>query len=193
MEVESHDLVERVRARDPAALQEVVDACLPQVLRAARAAGLPEQEAEDVTQETFLVFLNGLERFEGRSSVRTWIFGILYRKISEVRRGKRKLDAMEDIDDVLEDRFDDRGNWIRPPRPVDGALFDEQVRHHLEGCLEGLPDKHRMAFVLREMEGLDTGEVCNILVITRTNLGVILHRARNTLRECLERRGFSKE
>ncbi|HEX9639682.1 MAG TPA: sigma-70 family RNA polymerase sigma factor [Candidatus Krumholzibacteria bacterium] len=192
MELDERDLVERVRHGDAAALRRVVESYLPQVLRAARGAGLPPEEAEDVTQVTFMTFLQTLDRFEGRSRVRTWIFGILYRKIAERRRQRGRDDAFEDVDQVVESRFDAQGHWSRPPAPPDQATFDRQLREHLDHCMEELTDRHRMAFVLREMEGLESGEICNILEISRTNLGVLLHRARNALRECLEARGIDR-
>ena len=79
-------LATAIRERDPAAIQGVVHTYLPQILRAAAGAGLEGQLAEDVAQSTFLTFLETAHRFEGRSRVRTWLFGILYRKIAEARR-----------------------------------------------------------------------------------------------------------
>ncbi len=184
------DLAARIRASDPEAIQEVVRAYLPQILRAARGAGLDGQLAEDVTQSTFGTFIATAPRFEGRSRVRTWLFGILYRKIAEARRRLRRDARMEDIDAVFEQQFASGGSWTRPPRPVDAALDASEVRREIERCLEGVPTKQRMAFVLREIEELDTEEICKILEVTRTNLGVLLHRARTRLRECLETKGI---
>lgn len=187
---ETPQLVESVRRGDDATLREVVAAYLPQVLRAARAAGLSAQDAEDVTQDTFMTFLQRAQRFEGRSQVRTWIFGILYRKILESRRQSRREEPFERIDEVFDRRFGERGQWVRPPRPPDQAAFDRGLREHLGECLDGLPERHRLTFVLREIEGLSSDEICKILDVTRTNLGVMFHRARNALRECLEGKGF---
>ena len=83
---EAPDLAARVRAGNRSAIQTVVETYLAQILRAARGAGLDPQQAEDVTQATFTTFIEGAPRFEGRSSVRTWLFGILYKKIAEARR-----------------------------------------------------------------------------------------------------------
>ena len=76
------------------------------------------------------------------------------------------------------------------PRPVDSELYASEVRSEIEGGLDTVPTKQRMAFVLREVEELDTKEICKILEVTRTNLGVLLHRARTRLRECLEPKGL---
>jgi RNA polymerase sigma-70 factor (ECF subfamily) len=190
--LETPEFLARLRARDEEAIGEVVHAYLPQILRAARGAGLDDTAADDVTQQVFLTFIETLPRFEGRSQVRTWLFGILYHKLREARRGFQRDQRHDDIDDVLEDRFDDRGMWQRPPRTADDDLWDRQIRQHLEECLETVPERHRLAFVLREIEGLATAEICNVLEVTGTNLGVILYRARNRLRECLEDRGFAE-
>jgi RNA polymerase sigma-70 factor (ECF subfamily) len=120
--------------------------------------------------------------------VGTWLFGILYRKIAEARR-KASRDERRSLDDVSEDRFDASGGWVRRPRAVDLEASNDEIRRALEACLEKVPEAQRLAFVLREVEELDTEEICKILDVTRTNLGVMLHRVRNRLRDCLESRG----
>ena len=180
----------RIRERDAQAFEEVVRRYLPQILRAARGAGLALQLAEDVAQDTFVTFIETAPRFEGRSHVRTWLFGILYKKIAAARRNLRRDNEMDDIEEVFEQRFDDAGSWTRPPLPVDAGLYDAEVRRGIDGCLDRVPTNQRMAFVLREIEGMDTQEICKILEVTRTNLGVLLHRVRNRLRECLGARGI---
>ena len=180
---------EQIRAGKPRALRSVVDAYLPQILRTARASGLGPQGAEEVTQATFLTFIARAEQFEGRAHVRTWLFGILFKKIAEARRDLDKDLRTESIESLVEQRFDSKGRWARPPRPVDMQLYHKEVGQLLEKCLDGLPTQQRMAFVLREVEGLESEEICKILEITRTNLGVLLYRGRNRLRECLEAKG----
>ncbi len=189
-ERERPGLAEGVRERDPEVLREVVRRYLPQVLRAARAAGFDSHRAEDVAQSTFATFVETAHRFEGRSQVRTWLFGILYKKIAEARRASRRDDDTDDIDHMFEARFNTDGSWLQPPRPVDAVVYDKEIRERLEVCLEQVPSKQRMAFVLREVEGLETEEICKILEVTRTNLGVLFHRVRNRLRECLEATGI---
>ena len=191
MTVDDPDFAARIRERDAEAIQLVVRTFLGQILRAARAAGLAPQHAEDVTQETFATFIEKAPRFEGRSRVRTWLFGILYKKIAEARRAVGRDSQMDEIDAVMEQRFKAGGSWMRPPRPADGHVWDTQVREGIEGCLEKVPSQQRMAFILREVQGLATEEICKILEVTRTNLGVLLYRVRNRLRECLEAKGIT--
>lgn len=180
------DLAARIRERDRQVLAAVVDAYLDQVVRAGRGAGLDQHQAEEVAQNTFATFIETAPRFEGRSHVRTWIFGIFYRKIQEARRGFAKDGRMDDIDSVFESRFDDQRSWSHPPRGPADDLFAKEALREIGGCLEALPDRQRMAFVLREVEGFSTGEICKILEASATNIGVMLFRARSRLRECLE-------
>ena len=188
--VDDPDFAARIRERDAQALEEVVRRYLPQILRAAGGAGFAPQLAEDIAQDTFATFIETAPRFEGRSHVRTWLLGILYKKIAEARRNLGRNNEMDDIEEVFEQRFDNAGSWTRPPRPVDTQVYDAEVREGIDGCLDGVPTNQRMAFVLREVEGMDTLEICKILEVTRTNLGVLLHRVRNRLRECLEAKGI---
>lgn len=184
------EFLDRIRAGDNHALEAVVHAYLPEVVRAARGMGLDAHRAEDVAQATFVTFIERCGDFEGRSQVRTWIFGILYRKIAEERRQLRKDRQMDDIDGVVEQRFRDDGTWLRPPRDVEADAYAAEIRVYLGDCLATLPERQRMAFLLREAEGQTTEEICKILEVTRTNLGVLLFRARNRLRECLEGKGI---
>ncbi len=184
------DFLDLLRARDESALQRLVSAYLPQILRAARSSGLNPQNAEDVCQSTFVTFIEKIEDFEGRSHVRTWLFGILYRKISEMRRSAARESGGESIDQVMETRFKTDGHWQKPPRGADSATYESEVREHLADCMEGISTDQRMAFILREVEELDSEEICRTMDISRSNLGVLLYRGRNLLRECLENRNI---
>ena len=182
----------RIRKKDPETLRAVIRAYLAQVLRAARAAGLDSSNAEEVTQATFTTFLEKAAQFKGKSHVRTWLFGILYNKIAEARRQLARVRQADDIDEVMEQRFDASGRWTRPPQSVETQLYGTEVRQHIETCLDTVPQQQRMAFVLREVQGLSTEEIRDVLDVTSTNLGVLLYRSRNRLRECLEKRGVER-
>ncbi len=164
-------------------------AYLPQIHRAARGAGLTPDQAEEVTQDTFRTFIESAARFEGRSHVRTWLFGILYRKVAEARRGLGRDRQLEPLDEVFESRFDPGGRWIRPPRAADQDLLAKEIRREISNCLDAAPTRQRMAFLLREVDGFPTPEIGKILGVTDNNLGVMLHRLRNRMRECLEAKG----
>lgn len=188
----SPEFVARIQARQPDALEAVARAYLDQIFRAARGSGLDEQRAEDVTQATFTTFVETAHRFEGRSHVRTWLFGILYHKIAESRRERQRDDRQDDIDETVESRFDTQGGWARPPRAADLELEEDEIRERIEYCLETVPTRQRLAFVLKEVEGMNGREICNVLDVTITNLGVLLYRVRNRLRECLEKLGVKR-
>ena len=192
MGIESPELATGIRASDPQTQRLVVETYLPQILRAARAAGLDLATAEDVAQSTFLTFFEKAATFEGRSQVRTWLFGILYRKIQETRRKGLRDTPTDEIEAIVDRRFDERGNWATPPQDIGKILEGAEAREAIDGCLKEVPTPQRMAFVLREVEGLVSEEICKILDVTRTNLGVLIFRARNRLRECLEARGISR-
>ena len=184
--------LERLRRRDPDALGEAVRDHARPLMRAARGLGFAEQDAEDLVQDVFKTFLERLDSFEGRSQLRTWLFGILHRKALERRRASIMDDRMDPIDEVFESRFDARGNWTRPPADLERLMLSNEIGNLIRGCMDGLPVNQREAFVLREVEGLDSGEICKILDVSVTSFGVLMHRARARLRECLEAKGWNK-
>ncbi len=171
-------------------MEAVVREALPGLIRTAIAAGLPRDRAEDAVQASLLVFVRRAPDFDGRARASTWIHGILVRKIWEQRRGLSRETDEADIDRIVDSRFDPGGTWVRPPRGPEEALARGEFRRELSTCLDSLPDRQRLAFTLREVEGFGTDEVCNILDVSANNLGVLLFRARNGLRECLESKGF---
>lgn len=183
-------VVAGIQSGDPETLERVIRDCLPGLLRAARAAGLTPEGAEDAVQGSLLVFLRRGHAFDGRARARTWLHGILWRKVLEARRAARRDAEHEDIDDLVAARFDAAGGWSRPPGGPVEALWRGEFHRELGECLADLPERQRLAFSLREVEGFETAEICKILEVTANNLGVLLYRARNGLRECLEARGF---
>jgi RNA polymerase sigma-70 factor (ECF subfamily) len=184
--------LERLRRRDPDALTEAVRDHARPLLRAARALGFAQPEAEDMVQDVFTTFLERLDSFEGRSQLRTWLFGILHRKAFERRRASIVDGRVDPIDEVFESRFDARGKWLRPPADLERLVLSKEIGELVRGCMETLPANQREAFVLREVESFKTGEICKILDVSVTNFGVLMHRARARLRECLEAKGWSK-
>ena len=124
--------------------------------------------------------------------MRTWLFGILYNKIAEARRSRDRDRQMDDIDEAFERRFDATGKWSTPPLPVDIDLESKDVRREIFACLDAAPLRQSLTFVLREVEELSTDEICKILGVTTTNLGVMLYRIRNRVRGCLEAKGVRR-
>ena len=161
---------------------------------------LREREvAEDVVQDTLVAALAGAQGFDGRSSLKTWLTGILKHKIVDAIRRKAKapvpLSAIDDegsIDD-FDAVFRADGGWETPPADwgdPEAALGERQFFDVMEFCLEKLPPQTGRVFMMREVMGLETDQICNELAITANNLWVILYRARMALRACLEQHWF---
>lgn len=151
------------------------------------------QVAEDLVQETFLAAVKGWERFEKRSSGKTWLTAILKHKIVDFFRKEVRESPSDRIDavvDATETLFSPKGEWAMAPTPwnIDPGHILEQKEFmiQLQECLSDLPQRMARAFVLREIDGLSTPEICDILSISESNSWVILYRARMALRKCLE-------
>jgi RNA polymerase sigma-70 factor, ECF subfamily len=186
------EFLDQLRGRDPTALEAMVDAYLPQLLRAGRGMGFSPDEAQDLAQSVFVALLESVGRFEGRSHIRTFLFGIFYNKVSEHLREKRRAHETDPIDEIMESRFDAKGKWRQPPLDIEAEVYAREAREIIQHCLENVPRPQRIAFYLREVEEMSTKEICKKLAVSATNLGVMLYRARNRLRECLERKGLKK-
>ena len=180
----------RLRRRDADTLRRVVEEVARPLYRAARGMGFGQPDAEDLVQDVFATFMTTLDRFEGRSRVSTWIFGILHRKAQERRRERARDDAQDPIDEIFESQFDPSGGWTTPPVDLERQIASSELGDAIHSCVEELPLPLREVFVLREMQDLDTNEICKILGRTVTLTGVQLHRARARLRSCLEAQGW---
>jgi RNA polymerase sigma-70 factor (ECF subfamily) len=185
---------------DPHALHEM-EKHRPYLMKFAAAQLRNHAQAEDAVQETLLAALACAGRFEARSSVRTWLVGILKHKcIDQLRRGAREQSLDLEPEDSAEDDFDAlfqrNGHYVDTPADwgdPERTLSERRFFVVLEDCLKGLPGKAARAFHLREVLGLETDEICRELGITPTYCGVLLYRARMALRECLQRRWFDGE
>jgi len=184
------DELARLRTRDSAALSRVVEEWARPLYRAARGMGFDQGDAEDLVQDVFATFLTTLDRFEGRSRISTWMFGILHRKAQERRRELTRDDQQDSIDDVFESQFDVAGSWAVPPVDLERQIASGELAGAIRGCVDQLPIALREVFALRDMQDMDTAEICKILGRTVTHVGVQLHRARARLRACLEARGW---
>ena len=156
------------------------------LFRAAMGLGFDEGRAKEIVQSVWMVYLERISEFEGRSSLRTFLFGILYNKVHEMRREQIKLDKQDPIEDFMDRQFDETGHWQRSPKSPESFLMSSQNESLIEACLDQLNASQRMAFVMKEVEELTTDEICASLKLTVSNLGVLLYRARNRLRVCLE-------
>jgi len=181
-------LVERVRGGDEAAFAELVRRYQPRLLRLAEATVGSRAVAEEACQDTWLAVVRGVDRFEGRSSFRTWLFRVLLNRArTSASREQRAGHAARSDVDVEE--FDANGAWAAPPVPwsdqIDDRLVAEHLAQRVHDLLPTLPDQQRQVVVLRDVEGLDATDVADLLGITGGNQRVLLHRGRARLRELL--------
>jgi len=198
------ELIARLRQGDEGAFDELVNRHHGALIRMAMGYVADREVAEEVVQDTWMAVIQGLGRFEGRSSLRTWIFGIMIHKAKD--RGVREkrhttFSAFESFDDDGEEIVDPSrfhqsgewaGHWALPPQPWDEQtpeklLAGRQAVNAMERAIDALPPTLKEVLVLRDIEGVDAKEVCDILRITEMNLYVRLHRARERVRAAVEK------
>ena len=156
--------------------------------------------AEELVQESFLAALKAVESFRGDSSPRTWLVGLLRRKIADHyrKRGREpKTESIDTADPTIDAWFDEKGSWIKKPSrcEMDPVKLQESTDFWrvFEDCLRALPQRLANVFSLRVIDSLKPDEVRKELSITSTNLWVTLHRARARLRACLETNWFASK
>ena len=198
-------LIELLRSGDEAAFVSLIESYHTPMLHLATVFVTRPMVAEEVVQETWMAVLEGLPRFEGRSSLKTWIFRILTNraKTRAVREGRsipfasfagEQTDSDEPA--VEPDRFRPpgakwAGGWLTFPAPWQGLpeerLLSKETRAYIEKAIEALPANQRTIITLRDVEGWSSEETCSLLGISEVNQRVLLHRARSKVRGALEK------
>lgn len=150
--------------------------------------------AQDLVQETLLAAIRSQERFAGQSSIRSWLCGILKHKLSDYYRKlgrETSFTDLEFLEDECADRFVPEGFWVHMTGPKEWRPEPDEVMHRddfwqtMRDCLGKLPERIATVFMMREMDEVESKEICVTLSISENNLWVMLHRARMALRECL--------
>ena len=201
-ELSDAELIAALRAGDEQAFGQLVDHHHASLLRVARLYVSSQAVAEEVVQETWLGVLKGIDRFEERSSLKTWIFRILTNiaKTRGVREGRTvpfsSLAGDDEGASVDPDRFHPADaerapqHWAVPPAiwstEPDERLLSAEVRALILAAIDTLPPNQRAAISLRDIEGWSAEEVRNELGVGETNQRVLLHRARSKVRQALE-------
>ena len=198
---EDHELVQRLREGDEAAFAELIDSYGATMLRVAQMYVRDRATAEEVVQETWLAVLNGIDRFEERSSLKTWLFRILTNRAKT--RGERDgrmvpfsslagaategEEPSVDPDRFLGPDSPHPGAWAAPPVgwPED-RLLESETLGVIEVAIDKLPEAQREVILLRDVDGWEPMEVSDVLGITDGNQRVLLHRARSKVRAALE-------
>ncbi len=199
-------LLESLRRGDEAVFERLVTRYHGSMVRIAMGFVRRRDVAEEVVQEAWLGMLRGLDRFEARSSLKTWLFQILVNRART--RGEREArmvplsdDAATEIEadepSVNPDRFRGpadqlSGHWFTDPagwgQDPERRLMAAETRGFIQKTIDGLPKVQRMVMTLRDLEGWTSEEVCNVLGLSETNQRVLLHRARTRVRRALELR-----
>jgi RNA polymerase sigma-70 factor (ECF subfamily) len=187
-------LLSRLRAGDEQAFADLVARHDGALRRVARSYVRTDSAVDDVVQETWLGVVRGLDAFEGRSSLKTWIFRILVNQArTRAVRDARSLpfSALEDESGptVEPSAFDAGGRWTSAPPRLDadpeGGLLSAELREHVLQAIDGLSRDQRAVITLRDLVGLSAAEVADLLDITDVNQRVLLHRARARVRAAL--------
>ena len=189
------ELLVRLRAGEPAAFEALVREYHGAMKRTA-AALLGEAQAEEAVQETWLAAIRGLAAFQGRSTLKTWLFSILLNESrGRLRKGRREI-LLEDLGDagvLLDpDCFVADGHWAQEPQRWDdqspeALLSQEDFLRCLEQLLAALPEAQRSVLTLREYQGLGLDQICNVLSLSASNIRVLLHRARTRVYAMVDR------
>jgi RNA polymerase sigma-70 factor (ECF subfamily) len=192
--------LEALKRGDEAAFESLINRYHGPMMRLAMAYVRDRGAAEDVVQETWLTCLRSLEKFEGRSSLKTWLFGILINVARSRRRKESRIQSLasfirgDDSDSrrptVEQSRFGSDGMWINAPDswtdiPLSNVLSLETFAQ-VKAAIETLPTKQKEVIVLRDVAGLEADEVCQLLSISAANQRVRLHRGRAAVRKQLE-------
>ncbi len=204
LQLDEAGIVQALQRGDEAVFSSVMEAYSGSLLRLAMSFVPSRAVAEEVVQETWMGVLEGIGRFEGRSSFKTWLFRILTNRAKT--RGTRErryepfglpgTDGDGDDGPSLEDSLfvtegSGKGHWADPPQGWEAdtperALLSKECRTAIEEAINGLPDNQRQVITLRDVEGVSAEEICNILSISETNQRVLLHRARTKVRRVLD-------
>jgi RNA polymerase sigma-70 factor, ECF subfamily len=201
-ETDERALIQALRAGDEAAFAELVDRYSASMIRLAQGYVRSRAVAEEVVQDSWVGVLRGIGRFEGRSTLKTWIFRILVNTAKT--RGDREARTVpfsslagpeDDGPSVDPDRFLDAshtwgGHWATPPErwdaSPDGVLLATEARSVIDAAIRTLPPSQQDVITLRDIDGWSSEEVCNVLDLSETNQRVLLHRARSKVRVALE-------
>jgi RNA polymerase sigma-70 factor, ECF subfamily len=187
------ELLMRIQTGEAEAFVELVSRHQESLLRLAKTYVASAAVAEEVAQDTWLAVLRGLDRFQGRSTFRTWLLRILVNRARSTGVREHRTVAVGDAGPTVDaSRFDASGAWMSPPQhwveESDERLSAQALAAPIRAALEELPARQRAVVLLRDVDGLSGQEVCDVLEISDANQRVLLHRGRSHLRQTVEAR-----
>lgn len=187
------ELLRRLLSGDQQAFADIVRRHHATLVRVARVYVGSYSTAEDVAQETWMAVVRGIERFEQRSSFKTWLLRICVNRARSIGSREHRsvpVDPTESTTAVDGSRFGENGMWTTPPRSftdlVDGRVANELVIATIRRTISELPEPARAVVTLRDVEGLSTAEVADLLGLSEANVRVVLHRGRAKVRAALD-------
>ena len=178
--------IQKIKERDSAALQALFQEVNPYLVKFLGAQKLSRPQIEEVIQASWATFFENIDSYEGRSQIKVFVAGIALNKMREMRRSEKKYIPEEETELMLSASFTPDGWWKTPPLNPDQILNSKEIGAAIEECLEGLSLSQRQAFLLKEVEDEPTEEICQVLNISISNLGVLIFRAKEKLRLCLQ-------
>ncbi|MDX1588896.1 MAG: RNA polymerase sigma factor [Oleiphilaceae bacterium] len=196
-DTEEQALIDGLRRRDQSAYQKAVRLYSGAMMAAARSMVDPAT-AEDLVQETWLVVIDAIDGFEGRSALKTWLCTIVANRArNRLRSRKREVltDFQSPLDPAMEARFSQGGQWSQPTahwgaESAEALMENEALRNCIDKHVQALPESQRSVLALRDMQGLKSEEVSQIVGLSEGNVRVLLHRARQRIFTMIE--GFRK-
>jgi RNA polymerase sigma-70 factor, ECF subfamily len=188
---EDEELVARLRAGDERAFVQLAARHQAAMLRLASSFVSSTAIAEEVVQDAWLGVLRGIDGFAGRCSFKTWLLAILVNRARSTGVRERRSIAIGDAGSAVDrSRFDTAGGWMSPPRhwveESDDRMLAAGMGQALDLALKRLPSRQRAVVLLRDVDGLSSEQVCDVLEISEGNQRVLLHRGRSQLRQALE-------
>jgi RNA polymerase sigma-70 factor (ECF subfamily) len=188
--MEDEVLLDRILKGDRDAFTELVRRYQTSLVRLARYYVKSESSAEDVAQDTWIAVMRGLEKFEGRSSFKTWLFRIAANRARKTGTREFRVLNVDPVDPVSSARFNEAGMWREAPVPftelINDKLANAEVLEACRNAIRELPEPQQSVVTLRDVEGLSTREVSELLELSEANVRVLVHRGRAKIRESLE-------
>lgn len=181
------EFIQKLRDLNNEALSFLIDSYTSHLVRAGLGTGLSEEMAHDLCANTWTTFIEVVPRFEGRSHIRTFLFGIFYNKLAELRRSNLKFLKTDPIEEALESNFQEDGHWGSKFIDPDILAQNNEIQKIIDECLEHLPLLQKSAFIMKFVEEEESEIICQILDISDVNLRQLIFRAKAKMRDCVEK------
>lgn len=180
------DQIDKLRQRDPQELEALFAHVNPYLKNILKGYRIPGPAKQDLIQSAWATFLDTLDRFQGRSQIKVFLAGILLNKLRESRRTESRFQFEQDTQTYMDSAFTPMGWWKQESPSPEQILKSKQIIASIEVGMQELSKAQRSAFILREVDELETEEICKILDVSVSHLGVLVFRAKEKLRKKLD-------